>query len=374
MSTSFKLLFVAISLLLAVSCNRKATITPPASGALTSQPKNIIIMIGDGMGPAQIAAGMYSREQDLHLEQITDLVTGLHKNCSSDDLVTDSAAGATAFACGKKTYNGAIGVDPDTLPIRTILEEAQSKGYRTGLVATSTIVHATPASFAAHNRQRKNYEEIAMDLATSHVDVLIGGGSKFFREREDEEDLYAVMQDLGYTVSDYFEQPFAPSIFSGADKLAYFTARDSPLMRSQGRDYLPVAARKTVEHLDSLAGDNGFMTVIEGSQIDWGGHANKDYYIISEMHDFDRAIAAIADWSEKDGETLVIITADHETGGLSINKGSVRGDTLVTAFTSDYHTATLIPVFAFGPGAKRFTGIYENTAIYHKLRAALGWQ
>jgi alkaline phosphatase len=330
-------------------------------------------MIGDGMGPAQIAGGMYSTHEPLHLERISNLTTGLHKNTSADDLVTDSAAGATAFACGKKTYNGAIGVDVDTMPLETILEEAQDKGYRTGLVATSTIVHATPASFASHNRLRKNYEEIALDMSDSNVDVMIGGGAKFFREREDERDLYEEMRSRGYYVSDYFARDFEADLFSEADKLMYLTARDSPLQKGQGRDYLPMASQLTVEHLDRIAGDDGFFAMIEGSQIDWGGHANKDYYIVSEMLDFDEAIGAVAEWAAKDGETLVVITADHETGGFAINKGSVRGDTLVTGFTSDYHTATLIPVMAFGPGSERFTGIYENTEIYHKIRAALGW-
>lgn len=330
-------------------------------------------MIGDGMGPAQIASGMYSTNKPLNLELIPGLVTGLHKNSAADDLVTDSAAGATAFACGQKTYNGAIGVDVDTLPLETILEQAQAKGYKTGLVATSTIVHATPASFAAHNRQRKNYEEIALDMSDSGVDVMIGGGAKFFVEREDERDLYEEMRGRGYYVSDYFDRDFDAEVVYEADKVMYLTARDSPLQKSQGRNYLPVAAESTVKRLDQLAGEGGFFAMIEGSQIDWGGHANKDYYIVSEMLDFDQAIGAVAEWAAADGETLVIITADHETGGFAINKGSVRGDTLVTGFTSDYHTATLIPVMAFGPGAERFTGIYDNTEIYHKIRSAMAW-
>ena len=111
--------------------------------------------------------------------------------------------------------------------------------------------------------------------------------------------------------------------------------------------------------------------MIEGAQIDWGGHANDANYIISEMLDFDKSVGAVLDWAEKDGETLVIVTADHETGGFSINLGTTQ-DTMVTEFTTDYHTAEMIPVFAYGPGSENFSGIYENTAIYGKIKKALG--
>lgn len=346
----------------------------PTPAPMVKAPKNIILMIGDGMGPAQIASGMYSQAGLLHLEQLPDMVVGLHKNCSSDNLVTDSAAGATAFSCGNKTYNGAIGVTPDTLPCKTILEMAQDRGYKTGLVATSTIVHATPASFAAHNAYRKNYEAIAADMADSGVDIMIGGGAKFFNNREgDERNLYDELRQRGYHVSDYFAEDFSPAVLEQSPKTVYLSALDSPLMASQGRAYLEPAALATVQKLDALAGSGGFFAMIEGSQIDWGGHANNADFIISEMHDFDKTIGAVAKWAAQDGETLIVITADHETGGFALNKGSVRADSLVTAFTSDYHTATLIPVLATGPGAEHFAGIYENTDIYHRLRAALGW-
>ena len=153
--------------------------------AKARRPKNIILMIGDGMGITQISAGMYSNNNQLNLEQFP--VIGLHKSYSGDNLVTDSAAGATAFSAGVKTYNGAIGVGMDTLPVVTILELAEAAGLPTGLVATCSIVHATPASFVAHNRQRKNYEEIATDFLKTEVDLLIGGGAKFFDRRKNDE-------------------------------------------------------------------------------------------------------------------------------------------------------------------------------------------
>ena len=332
--------------------------------------KNVILMVGDGMGLTQISAGMYSNSNTLQLERFKNI--GLHKSYSSDDLITDSAAGATAFACGVKTYNGAIGVDQDTNAVFTILEEAESKGLKTGLVATSTIEHATPASFAAHNRQRRNYEEIVLDYINSGVEIFIGGGQKTFERREmDERNISDELRAEGYTVISYVDKDIDEIDMSGIEKLMYYTADGSPLMASQGRDYLEPAAGLAINHLYNN-NDKGFFLMIEGSQIDWGGHANDANWIISEMLEFDRTIGSVLDFAEKDGNTLVVVTADHETGGFAIQKGS-KMDSLATAFTSDYHTGDLIPVFAFGPGSEMFRGIYENTAIYHKMRKAYGW-
>jgi len=335
-----------------------------------NEAKNIIFMVGDGMGITQISSGLYSNNNKLNLERIKTI--GLHKCYAYDALITDSAAGATAFACGVKTYNGAIGVDHDTIPRQTILEEAELKGMKTGLVATSTIEHATPASFAAHNKYRKNYEEIASDFVKSGCDVFIGGGQKSFDRREsDERNLSEEFRQKGYTVVSHVDKNLNEIDTTNVDKLVYYTADSAPLPASQGRDYLKPATKLSI---DLLNRDNeaGFFLVIEGSQIDWGGHANDGEWIISEMIEFDNTIGSVLDFAEKDGNTLVVITADHETGGFAIQKESKMNE-LVTAFTSDYHTGDLIPVFAFGPGSEDFGGIYENTAIYHKMRAAFGW-
>lgn len=331
-------------------------------------PKNIILLIGDGMGVTQISAGMYMNGNKLNLERFP--IVGLHKSYSSDNLITDSAAGATAFACGVKTYNGAIGVDQDTVPVKTILEIAEDKKMATGLIATSTIVHATPASFIAHQKSRKMYEEIAADFLKTEVDFFVGGGKKYFDRREtDERNLYKELQDKGYIVSDYFQNDLIKSELSHKKNFAYFTADNDPLMVSQGRDYLYAASKMGMAFLRKRS-QNGFFLMIEGSQIDWGGHANDSDYIVTEMIDFDRTVGAALDFAAKDKETLVIVTADHETGGYSIIPGS-KMDSLVTGFTTDYHTADLIPVFAYGPGARAFSGIYENTAIFKKMKRIL---
>ncbi len=343
----------------------KAVVTPKVKKA-----KNIILMIGDGMGITQISAGLYSNSNSLNLERFKNI--GLHKCYSSDALITDSAAGATAFACGKKTYNGAIGVDPDTMVIETILEEAEAKGLKSGLVATSTIDHATPASFVAHNKSRQNYEEIALDFLNTDVEIFIGGGQKSFERREmDDRNVSDELRAKGYTVLSFVDKEIDEIDMTGVEKLMYYTADGSPLMVSQGRDYLHPAANLAINHLDK-DNEDGFFLMVEGSQIDWGGHANDADWIITEMLDFDKTIGAVLDFAEKDGNTLVIVTADHETGGFAIQKES-KMDSLATAFTSDYHTGDLIPVFAYGPGSEMFGGIYENTAIYHKMRKAYGW-
>lgn len=351
--------------------NQNPVIVAPTDVVNTpATPKNIILMIGDGMGISQITGGLYSNGNRLELERFS--VIGLHKSYSSDNLVTDSAAGATAFSAGVKTYNGAIGVDSDTVPVKTILELAEQANMATGLIATSSIVHATPASFIAHNPYRKNYEDIAADFMKTEVDLLIGGGLKFFQRREqDDRNLVQELRSSGYMVENYVAKLLPEIQWPLANNFVYFTADSEPLPIAQGRDYLLTAVNKAPEFLKARSGDKGFFLMIEGSQIDWGGHANDHNYIVSEMLEFDQAVGRVLDFAERDGETLVIVTADHETGGYAINYGSTH-DSIVPAFTSDYHTADLIPVFAKGPGASNFSGIYENTEIFHKMISLLG--
>ena len=337
------------------------------------RPKNIILMIGDGMGVTQISAGLYSNGNKLNLERFP--VLGLHKSYSGDNLVTDSAAGATAFSAGVKTYNGAIAVGMDTLPVKTILEYAEERGMPTGLVATCSITHATPASFVAHNEYRKNAEAIAADFVDANVDLLIGGGAKYFdRRKGDERRLSEELAQRGYVVENFLKKELRDARPSPTKNYFYLTADGEPLPVSQGRDYLAPAVELAPGFLDARDTKNkGFFLMVEGSQIDWGGHANESDYIITEMLEFDRAVGTVLDWAARDGETLVIVTADHETGGYAIQYGSEMGK-IDGAFTSDYHTADLIPVFAYGPGAERFGGIYENTAIFDRMMELYGFE
>ena len=365
-----RLLFAA--LLIVSACTPKGNTPSVEMGPVPESftpPTNVILMIGDGMGLTQISAGMYMNGNSLNLEEFP--VIGLHKPYAFDNLITDSAAGATSFSAGVKTYNGAIGVNADTIAVQTILEEAEQAGYATGLIATSQITHATPASFFAHQPSRNMMDEIAAELLNTEVDFILGGGKKYFDQREDDRNLIEELQAKGYVVSNYFETAFSDlSIPDPAMNFCYLTANDKPLPVASGRDYLIGSTNMALDFLKAHNENEGFFLMIEGSQIDWGGHANDSDYIVTEMIEFDRAIGAVLEFAQAEGNTLVIVTADHETGGYAINPGS-KMDSLVTGFTSTYHSGTLIPVFAYGPGSQLFSGIYENTAIYHKMRQAM---
>lgn len=325
-------------------------------------------MIGDGMGLTQISAAMYMNNNETILEEFP--IVGLHKTHSADDLITDSAAGATAFATGFKTNNGAISVDIDNQSLETILEEAENKGLATGLVATCGITHATPACFIAHNMSRENKEAIAKDYLNSNIDIAIGGGRDYFNKREtDDRNLIRELRSKSYMISDENITSFSNLNLDTRKPNILFTADKHPPKVSEGRTYLTEASLLAVDFLKQRS-NKGFFIMIEASQIDWGGHDNDIDYVIDETKDFESTIRSIKDWAERDGETLVIVTADHETGGLAINNGKI-GDTLMTSFTTGHHTAVMIPVFAFGPGSEKFSGVYENTDIYYKMKELL---
>ncbi|SMO49048.1 alkaline phosphatase [Fodinibius sediminis] len=323
--------------------------------------KNVILMIGDGMGTAQIYAGLTANRGSLNLEKATH--TGFVKTYASDKYVTDSAAGATAYATGHKTYNGAIGVDSTGKPVPSILEVAEQQGLATGLVATSSITHATPASFIAHQPSRDMAEEIAADFLSTDIDVFIGGGREYFSDREDGQDLLEELRARNYKVSTDLREITRTS----DGKLAGFL----PVRRwSEGRgDQLPETSQTAINLLNQKK--KGFFLMIEGSQIDWGSHDNDLQYTIEEMLDFDKTIGDVLEFAEQDGETLVVITADHETGGLTLKDGSLETGEVKGAFSTGGHTGTLVPVFSYGPGAENFSGIYENTTIYDRLMDAL---
>lgn len=342
---------------------------PPAASAVTlEKPKNVILLIGDGMGMPQITGAMYMNNNQTVFERFLNI--GFHKSHASDNLVTDSAAGATAFASGIKTYNGAIGVNDRKEAVPTLLEMAEEKQMATGLVASSSITHATPASFIAHIAGRDDKEGIALGFLDTPVDIFIGGGMDYFvRRKTDERDLVAELTAKGYQITNFFDQEISELNINTEKNIGYFTANGEPLPASEGRDYLIPATEKALAFLDDRS-PNGYFLMIEGSQIDWAGHANDAKYLISEMHEFEKVIAAVLDYAARDENTLVIVTSDHETGGFAVQPGSKLND-IEVAFTTKSHTALMIPVFAEGPGAEVFRGIYENTAIFDKIKAAL---
>jgi alkaline phosphatase len=327
------------------------------------KPKNVIFLIGDGMGVSQVFAGITANQGHLFLENFRHI--GFSKTQSADNYITDSAAGGTALACGVKTYNGAIGVDADTVKVKSILEEAADKGLATGLVATAAITHATPASFIAHQPSRNMYENIATDFLNTDIDVFIGGGNDHFTKRKDGRNLAKELEEKGYTVETDIEK--IANIICG--KVAGLTAEVHNGRMNERGDMLPVATSTALNILDN--NDKGFFLMVEGSQIDWGGHASSTVYIVEDMLDFDRTIGKALEFASKDGETLVVVTADHETGGMALTGGDMSTGMVKADYPTTSHSAVMVPVFAYGPGAEEFMGIMENTDVHDKMKKLL---
>lgn len=327
------------------------------------RPRNIVLMLGDGMGLSQVSAGIYYQNQPSSFERFP--VVGLIKTSSASQLVTDSAAGATAFASGVKTYNGAIGVSTDTLVVKNIPELLDPRGYATGIIATSSIVHASIATFYAHVPYRFEYEDIAVDLIDSKLDFVAGGGTKFFNDRKDGRDLFPLLRKAGFSL--YTDK--LPKKLED-DRNLILLAEDALPTMTEGRgDFLQQASSLALKQLSKS--EDGFFLLIEGSQIDWGGHDNDADYLIAEQIDFDQTIGRVLDFADSTGDTLVIVLADHETGGFTLSADGDDYNKIAPTFSTGGHSATMIPVFAYGPGAGQFAGIYENTAIFDKIMALL---
>ncbi|TMP39401.1 alkaline phosphatase [Pseudoalteromonas rubra] len=292
-------------------------------------PKNIIYMIGDGMGPAFTTAYRYM--QDNHETKVVEptvfdsiLVGMAHTYPDDDTVVTDSAAGATALSTASKSYNGAIAVDTHKHSLKTMLEMAKEQGMTTALVATSQINHATPASFAAHNESRRNYDEIADDYIDNKiagklpVDLMLGGGTKYFI-REDR-NLVNEFKQAGYQYTDAFSNLNAlnrlPALGLFAD-VAFPHAIDS-----DQPNRLSAMTDKTLSLLHKH-NEKGFFVMIEGSQIDWCGHANDIACAMKEMDDFAGAISLAKAYVDANPDTLLVVTADHSTGGLTLGSNGV---------------------------------------------------
>ncbi len=328
------------------------------------KPQNVILMIGDGMGVAQVFAALTANGGHLFLENFK--YTGFSLTQSADNYVTDSAAGGTALACGTKTYNAAIGVNKDTVAVPSMREKAEKKGMATGVVSTSAITHATPASFVAHQPNRGMYEEIAGDFLKTNIDVFIGGGYKHFTKRKDGRDLTVDLKAKGYQVLRNIED--IEKVKTG--KLAGLTAPTHNGRISERGDLLPRATQTALTILDNTK--KNFFLMVEGSEIDWGSHQNDANYIMEEMFDFDQAIGKVLEFAAQDGKTLVIVTADHETGGMSVNGGDISKRIVEAGFSTGDHTATMVPVFAFGPGAETLTGIMANAELSQKIMKLMG--
>jgi alkaline phosphatase len=331
----------------------------PENETSQSVPDNIILLIADGMAEPQITATRYAHGQ-LNMDRMPykgSITT------HSTRKVTDSAAGATALATGHKTDNGMIAQLPDSSNIETIAQYATSIGKRTGLLASCRIVHATPASFAVHHESRRDEFIIAEKFVTSGIDLLLGAGYTHFLPedeggtRTDGKNLIEQMRQLGYIYVD--NEDHIDEIIQADKGIAFLEATNLQPYPERGNQM----RRLTNAALQNLQNsENGFFLMIEGSQIDWAGHDNDPEWMIQEMIDFDNVVGDVLDFAESHGNTLVIVTSDHETGGLTLLRGETNDD-ISYDFSSDYHSAVSVPVLSFGPSSERFSGMYDNTDL-----------
>ena len=381
------------------------TIAALAMFAMTSccnepQVKNVIYLIGDGMGFGAVTSLLLTEDEPTGFEQAH--VIGLSETCSANNYVTDSAAGGTALATGTRTNNGYVGADPEGNQLTSVLRKAQTYGMKTGIVVNTPLTEATPGSFYAGVTSRKMVFDIAKQFTESQVDVAIGGGLDHFIARPDSLDLTATLIEKGYDVylnwetvlnteSDKFvgilplydlhrreENNGTASAAEGqevclAAQMAAINEDVNATHLSEPTVYLEKA---TVKALDVLSRNNkdGFFLMIESAIIDGYGHNNDGEGMVVEMQEFGRTLNAMIDYVNKHPETLLVVTADHETGGTGVyynghkpaNEGPLRLN-----FSTSGHTGTVVPIFAYGAGAENFAGVMKNTDIPKKIDALI---
>lgn len=323
--------------------------------------KNVILMIGDGMSLMHVYTAWAANRGKLWLENAQ--ATGLSKTWAVKKLVTDSGSGGTSLATGVKTVYHAVGVDPEGKPLTSLVDVAKELGKDAGMAVTCRLWDATPCDFCCHNIDRDKEEELVGDYPTSGVDFVFGGGAQKFTNRKDGRDIFKELQKKGYHVSRTLDDFFAYDKNSRIFAVPY--DKDTPLPDERG-DLLARASMKGISLMNQ--NKNGFFMMIEGSQLDDYGHFNQLDLLMKEMLDFDQTVGEVMKWAAKDGETLVVVTADHETGGLTLVNGNKDEGRVECCFSTKDHSGAMVPVYAFGPGAENFTGIFENTDVFKKIK------
>lgn len=323
--------------------------------------KNVILMIGDGMSLMHVYTAWAANRGKLWLENAQ--ATGLSKTWAVKKLVTDSGSGGTSLATGVKTVYHAVGVDPEGKPLTSLVDVAKELGKDAGMAVTCRLWDATPCDFCCHNIDRDKEEELVGDYPTSGVDFVFGGGAQKFTNRKDGRDIFKELQKKGYHVSRTLDDFFAYDKNSRIFAVPY--DKDTPLPDERG-DLLARASMKGISLMNQ--NKNGFFMMIEGSQLDDYGHFNQLDLLMKETLDFDKTIGEVMKWAAKDGETLVVVTADHETGGLTLVNGNKDEGRVECCFSTKDHSGAMVPVYAFGPGAENFTGIFENTDVFKKIK------
>ncbi|MDD2488098.1 MAG: alkaline phosphatase [Bacteroidales bacterium] len=335
-----------------------------------SQPKNVILLIGDGMGLSQ-AYGAYTANKG-QLNMFTMPITGFSKTYCADRFNTDSGAGATALAIGHKANYESIGLDSLWMPHPSLIKLAKKKGLSTSIITTCDLTHATPASFVANVRNRKMNEEIALSYLNGDVDIFIGGGLKNFisKYRKDKFSLTDSLNARGYKVLYKLDElNFLQTKNQGNNLIAGLLYDEHPPLAKERNDMLCKSLTKTLSLLSN--NDKGFFIMLEGSQIDFEAHLNRFDNMVEEILDFDKAVGIAIEYAKKDKNTLVIVIADHETGGLTINGGDFKKGEVNDKWTSLNHTGVMVPIYAFGVGAENFSGVMENTDVFKKISLLL---
>ena len=326
---------------------------------------NVIYMIGDGMGLPQVFATMLATGKEMTFQQFP--YTGIVDTRSASNDITDSAAGGTALACDKKTKNGMVGMDADTLPMVSVLDAMADQGKSIGIVVTCYSGHATPADFYAKVPNRKMYEDIAMQLAESDkINVMIAGGRKHFDHRSDSINLFDRMEnELGWKVYDTLAD-----IDTTCMKYAVLAAKGHMPKAPERGDFLPEGVKTALKTLKQ--NEKGFFLMVEGSQIDFACHEHDSANMVEETVDFDKAVKIALDFAKADGNTLVVVTADHETGGLTMIDPQGHYSNVSFNYSTYSHTCLPVMIYAYGPGAEQFTGWMQNCEVKGKILKACG--
>ena len=324
------------------------------------RPMNIILMIGDGTGLAQISAGYFANNEELTYANLKHM--GWVTTKSADAFITDSAASGTAYSSGYKTYNGAVGVDVKKRPQPNIPERIIKNGIIAGVVSTDDLNGATPAAFFAHQPQRGMTDEIWADLPSSVLKYFAAGSKEVFEARplETQKAINKV-----FTVVNSLDDPK----IQAADRVGVLPPAVETGYIVKGRtDFLPRATRQAIDFLHQRAKDGkGFFLMVEGARIDKACHGNDFPSAVKELLDFDKAIAEAIKFADEDGNTLVVISADHETGGMVVLNGDPKKGNEEGLYVSTWHTATPVPIFAYGPHAQDFMGVQGNEQVAQKI-------
>ncbi len=328
-----------------------------------SETKNVILMIGDGMGLAQLSAGLLANKGQLYMGTVQNY--GFLLTQSADDFTTDSAAGATAMATGVKTKNRFIGMDDKGNPVESLVVIAHKNNMKTGIITTDDLTGATPSSFYAHQLDRDMSINIVNDFTESDIDLFIGNGKRAL-DSLFEKGIEAVRKN-GFTP--IIDQLDHLSDYQNSKPVVFISNTNA-----MGKDGNPLLLKNmTSSAIDFLNSENknGFFLMVESAYIDSGGHHNNIEQVVEEVLSFDKAVGIALEFAQKEGNTLVIITADHETGGMSLPQGNFANGMVQAMFHSKDHTGIIVPVMAYGPGAHLFSGMYQNVEIYHKIVSLL---